>query len=230
MNIKTNVLCIALIILCGNVFSDTLAEWDIANAEFSAPVLNTASGLTATSISPIGIRPMAWPIRYPGAFAADGWSVGAYDVDKYYSFSVTADLETTVTLDGIALALTFGNYMGTGSSNWVLRTSADNFSSDLLNYTLTTFNDQVTFSDSFDTALTVADGDSLEFRLYGYYPGTSEDFSGLVNMVPGDYHGDVMTGTGSNVVLYGTIPEPMTLSLIGSAMVIGFFVRRRFTD
>jgi len=218
-----------LFLLCATrvAFSETLAEWDIEHAGNTAAVLNIADGLSALPITATGVDPLNSG-SYPGSFAASGWSTGDYDKEKYYSFTASATDGSTASISGIQLALTYGAYGGVGASNWVLKSSADEFLSELVAYELLTeVNEQHTFSNAFSAALTVHSGDSLEFRLYGYYPDTSTDYSGLVNMEPGTYGSDTITGTGSNVMLFGTIPEPMGMALIAAIAAVGWFLRRR---
>ncbi|MDF7826335.1 hypothetical protein P4B35_20065 [Pontiellaceae bacterium B12227] len=229
---------LALGLSMGAAHADVLAEWDIASvngpSDPDASAINIAQGLSAVPLSATGVTPIStenWNNgAYPGSFAAKGWDTGSYNTDKYYSFSVTADAGTNVSISGISMSLTHGNFGGTGASNWVLRTSQDGFVSDVATYSTASAanNEQVFFDTTFASALEVLGGNDIEFRLYGYYPGSSSDYSGLANMVNGDYNGDIITGTGSNLMLYGTIPEPMTLSLIGSVAVAIVFVRRFF--
>ncbi|VGO21605.1 hypothetical protein [Pontiella sulfatireligans] len=215
--------------------ADVLAEWDIASVngpnDSEVTAVGIAQGLSATPLTATGVTPISAILGgYPGSFAASMWSTGNYDANKYYSFSVSADAGATASISGISLSLTHGNYLGIGASNWVLRTSQDGFASDLVTYSTAEYaiNEQAYFDSAFDSSLILSGSESVEFRLYGYYPGLSSDFSGLVNMVNGDYSGDVMSGTGSNVILHGVIPEPKALGLIGFAAAASLFVRRIF--
>lgn len=208
--------------------ADTLVEWDIANAGSEAEVIHFVEGSDATAITAHGIFPLNYK-DYPGSFAAKDWDAGDFNSAKYYTFAVTAE-EDDISLSGISLSLVRGDYGGgTGAENWKLCSSKDSYVNALTEFDLagSDYNEQVAFSDDLD--LIIAAGTSVEFRLYGYYESAaSTDYSGLVNMTPGNYGIDVISGTGSNVKLYGTIPEPATLTLVALVGGACMGIRRIF--
>lgn len=200
-------------------------------AGVSASTLTATSGLNLIS---------AWGNTYPGAFTAENWPTSIFDFSSetglYYSFTVTNNTEDALTLTGLTLALLRGDYGGSpGAESWALRTSQDNFESNVMTYNIadSDYNEQITFDgtssgEEFASAIFLDSGDSVEFRLAGYYPtaGTT-DYSGLANMTPGTYDHDVISGTGSNVILYGnlsSVPEPATLALLS---IGGLLLKRR---
>ena len=113
-----------------------------------------------------------------------------------------------------------------GAELWDLRASTDGFaSSDLF---LSTFDisasgvdEQIPFLGVDISALGTQAG-SVTFRLYGYDYTSPADFSGL-----GNDSGWVISGTGSNVIIEGTVvPEAPTGSLLGGGLAL-LAVRRR---
>lgn len=235
---------IFLAALCGMtaaVSADLLAEWDVASAgqgDTTLQAINVADGLTASELSTEGVYPLSQYAggTYGGSFCATGWSIGDFSDSDYYSFSVTAGLDG-MTLEGITLALCRGYYGGQGAENWELQVSTDGFatSSGLLTYDISASgtNEQVTFTDEFASAVELDSGETAEFRLYGYYEDSSSDYSGLANMEPGEYGSDTVSGTGSNVLLYGAvgasvIPEPMAVTFICGTGLGFLFIRRIF--
>ncbi|MCF7847629.1 MAG: fibronectin type III domain-containing protein [Kiritimatiellales bacterium] len=212
---KTKVgICIAAILLLATIGADAtvLVEWDIENVSgVSADTISLADGMSASSIDTVGVVPLSrdYANSYPGSFAATEWSLASNkDYGKYYTFTVTPDAGNTLSVTGIGLALTRGNYQGLGAEEWELRSSLDGFASNLLTFDLsnTEINEQKLFEETFGSALTTTG--SIEFRLSGAYPGASSDYSGLANMLPDNYDGDIMIGIGSNVRLIGNISEP----------------------
>jgi hypothetical protein len=216
-------------------------EWDIASATNLAPVKSyEAEILTASNISANGVTPLNLPATYPGSFCATDWSsyASAPDTAKYYGFSVTANQGKNFSLTGITMALEFSDYGGgIGAQHWELYVDSapsGEYSGTLVaSYDLSSYdlNHQVFIDGSGDevddsglisaidgafvTPMTIVGGETYAFRLVGYYTSSnSSDYSGLSNMQAGTYGGDTITGTGSNVILYGTIPEPSSYVLI----------------
>ena len=210
-----------------------IVEWDLASIDqdgiSDVSVLSEATDVSASSITATsGFSLISeWGADYPGGFAASGWPSPDFDfttgTGKYYIFTVTNDTAETLELTGLTLGLLRGDYGGKpGAESWALRSSQDSFVSDIMTYDIssTDFNEQITFdgtasSGKFASALSVNSGEGIEFRLAGYYSSSdAEDYSGLMNTIPGTYGGDDISGDGSNVILHGIVPEPTTMALL----------------
>lgn len=226
--------------------ASVIIEYDLGGIDQNdideASVLFAAENVSATPLTATpGLDLLSdWGEVYPGAFTAQGWPSDfdfTTDTGQYYTFSVTNNTNDVLELTGLTLALLRGNFGGSsGAENWALRSSQDNFASNIITYDIadSNYDEQITFDGTasggrFASALNLNSGASIEFRLGGYYPsGESRDYSGLANMTPGTYDGDVISGAGSNVILYGTtsnpVPEPMTVTLLALG---GLLIRRK---
>ena len=169
-----------------------------------------------------------------GNFRASGWALdgatvgaltGQIDASKYITFTISANAGFTIDMSTITFGL---GRSSTGPRQWQWRSSVDNFSAALSNYTslnagLTNTNGVLQNPDSNSSwtgnTLTVSGSGfsgltSIEFRLYGY---NSEVVGGT-----GGLQGP-LSFTGSITA----VPAPGALALLGAAGLVGGSRRRR---
>ncbi|MCR5886966.1 T9SS type A sorting domain-containing protein [Hymenobacter sp. J193] len=120
---------------------------------------------TNATFSPISRGAGVTPSGAGGTFSALGWTLGATpDAADYFSFSVTPAADHKLDLTSITLD---ERRSGTGIGEWVLRSSLDNFTADLVKVTVpdenTIRNKKIDLPAAF-MGLTSA----VEFRFYGY--------------------------------------------------------------
>ncbi|SHM18479.1 T9SS type A sorting domain-containing protein [Hymenobacter psychrotolerans] len=180
------------------------------NASFS--VMSRGAGVT--------------PSAGGGAFAATGWSEGALDATDYFSFSVQPATGFQLRLDSLLLD---ERRSGTGIRDWAVRSSLDNFASNIITVNvpddaLTRTNKKVALPAGFNNLTT-----PVEFRIYGY---TAEAAAGswridnvrtygLVTPVGGTTVPVASFSTGAVTVAEnaGTIQIPVRLSTISAQPV-----------
>ncbi len=98
---------------------------DAARDETSfSPDSQTANGLAGNMTRGSGLI----ATKAGGTFSAKGWSTEGIDLNNYYSFSFGASSGFQAALSSLELS---GRRSGTGIRNWSVRSSLDNFSSDL---------------------------------------------------------------------------------------------------
>ncbi|QIX62564.1 T9SS type A sorting domain-containing protein [Hymenobacter lutimineralis] len=142
------------------------------------------------TFSPISRGSGVTPSLGGGAFASTGWTTAATpDVNDYYTFSVTPASGATLNLTSVTLD---ERRSGTGITEWVMRSSLDNFASDLVKVTVPDDSDtrvgkKIDLPAAF-TGLTSA----VEFRFYGY-KAEAEGGSWRLDNIKVD--GSVTTGT-----------------------------------
>lgn len=216
---------IALLLLAAGAHAAIITEWNVAAATGqNVNVLTSAANTSASIISSATV--VQWASTAENGFAAArDWAPGlTRDPSRYYQFSVTADAGYTITYETISLALFRGLQSGNhGAQRWDLYASPDLFASELL---LASFDisssggdQQVQFLNTNISALGLRAG-TITFRLFGFDYTSTADYSGL-----GNDSGWLISGTGSNVLVQGTVspalpaPEPGTaaLALVGIA-------------
>lgn len=210
-----------------------IVVWDVASATGqTVSVSMSAADTSASIIDSVGVS--QWTSTAENGFvAASNWAPGlSRDPGKYYQFSLTADPGFQITYQTLDLAL-FRGIQGAnhGAQRWDLYASTNAFaSSEML---ITSF-DISGSSGDFQTQFLATDisvigtvQNTVTFRLFGYDYTSPADFSGL-----GNDSGWLIGGTGSNVVLDGTLsavvptPEPATALLALTGLFVLAFVGR----
>lgn len=194
-----------------------ITTWNVAGSNGqTAAVLASEPLTTATDLVAVNVTP--WPGGYCCFTAAAGWSL-AFDASRYFEFSVTADPGHSIAYDSITLSLFRGISGAThGAESWQLRSSVDAFGSTLAGFSLagSAGDEQVLFAGVDISALGTQSG-TVTFRLYGYDYTAPGDYSGL-GAQPGT---TPLTGTGSNLILDGTVvPEPSTAVLVTLGLIV----------
>lgn len=146
-----------------------------AQAQLATYSFNNAAGDEATlpadaqpinaSFSPMSRGAGVTPSAGAGSISATGWSLAALDATDYFAFTVQPASGFQVRLDSLVLD---ERRSGTGIRDWSVRSSVDNFATDLITVnvpddTNTRVNKKVTLPASF-----AARTGAVEFRIYGY--------------------------------------------------------------
>ena len=149
-----------------------------------------------------------------GTFSASAWTTGAsLDLSDYYSFSITPNHSSLMSLSTLTLD---ERRSSTGIRDWVVRSSLDNFGSDLSHFAVpddsnTRTGQTTTFGGIFANLF-----DGVEFRIYGY---NAESGAGTWRI--------------DNVQLQGSfsfsaVPEPQEYALVvGTRLLLFALVRRK---
>jgi hypothetical protein len=160
---KTNSILLSLIatLALGHASAQTAANWN-----FNGTLNGTAgTNITATTAS--------LPSTTVGSFNSGseyygegGWPAGAVDPSVYLEFTLNAGTSYYLSLNSVTLAIrrsTTGT--GSGPQQWSLRSSVDNYTTDIQTGTLST--SYVTTVVNLSTAYQSIPS-SVSFRLYGY--------------------------------------------------------------
>ena len=219
-----------LVLAAAPALGATIAAWDVASATGqTVAVLSSAADTSVSIIDSMGVS--QWASTAENGFAAaSNWAPGlSRDPGKYYQFSVAADPGFEITYQTLDLAL-FRGIQGAnhGAQRWDLYASTNGFaSSELWLATFDLSGASADFQTQFlntDISAVGTQTGTLTFRLFGYDYTSAADYSGL-----GNDSGWLIYGTGSNVVLGGSvgalspIPEPAT-ALLAMAGLIGLAV------
>ncbi len=121
----------------------------------------TANGITAPVMSRSGVAPSA----AAGAFSANGWSQSStLDTGDFFSFTITPNTGGTTSLTRFAFD---EKRSSSGPLQWVLRSSLDNFTSNLASAILP--DDDLLRSQSFALpAAFLGVSTQIEFRIFGF--------------------------------------------------------------
>ncbi len=159
----------------GDGCSATCTIEALVTFSFTGSLGNEAS-LNADGTKPPGLLALPAMSRGPGVspvtaantINSNGWtttSPGVIDLTDYYTFTVSPAANTTMSLTALELDETRS---GTGITGWSVRSSVDNFATDLATFvvpdvtTLRT-NQRTTLGAAFSNVTT-----AVEFRIYGY--------------------------------------------------------------
>ena len=104
------------------------------------------------------------PITSSDNFGASAWNVPSIDVNKYFTFTITANTGFVLNLTSFELDEIRS---GTGPTQWVLRSSLDGFTTDLGTFTNTTTTLQTNRTIPLDESFYNVSG-SIEFRIYAF--------------------------------------------------------------
>jgi MYXO-CTERM domain-containing protein len=197
-----------------------------------APFAYNGTPIQDVTVGAMAISPSVTSTGSNGNFRASGWALdgatvgsltGQIDLSKYITFTITANAGFTIDMSTITFGL---GRSATGVRQWQWRSSVDNFSAALSNYTslnvgLTNTNGVLQNPDSNSNwtgnTLTVSGSafsglTSIEFRLYGYNSEGTAGTGGLQG--PLSFTGSVTA-----------VPAPGAMALLGVAGLLG--ARRR---
>lgn len=205
-------LTVALVLYVQLVFSQNLVVWELSGATGSQ-TSNTPSTLTTGINSGLLNRGAGiTAVGFSGSINANGWFnssspttlTEAITNNDYYQFSLTIADGYKAKLTGIGLVLRASN---TGPNKVTLRSSADNFSTDLGSAIVTT--DPVWETITFANALTQVTG-TITFRLYGYgsaaNAGSNPGLTGTLRIGAGAIAAD------NDLVMVGTVAPTVNLA------------------
>lgn len=160
---KVIFLAVTAIFVSGHAYSQTAANWNFNN---------TLNGTEGTNIT---ASPAALSATTVGSFNAGseyygegGWPAGAIDPTVYLQLSLSANTGNYLSLTSVTVTIrrsTTGTAAGSGPMAWSLRSSLDNYASDISTGSLTT--SYVTTVVPLPAAY-LSIPSSVSFRLYGY--------------------------------------------------------------
>ncbi|MBX0292031.1 T9SS type A sorting domain-containing protein [Hymenobacter sp. HSC-4F20] len=144
---------------------------------------------TNATFSPASRGTGVTPSAGSNAFVATDWSTGAVDAADYFSFSVTPSAGYTLRLDSLRFD---ERRSGTGIRDWAVRSSLDNFATDIVTVnvpddTNTRTNRKIVLPAAFASLAS-----AVEFRIYGY---NAEATAGSWRVDNVRLHGAAVPGT-----------------------------------
>ncbi len=157
--------CAAVSMISAAEAQSASATWGFNNASLAA---STTGHLTAGSASlgpSIVSNAFNCSTEYYGQ---DGWPTGSIDLNAYLQFTVTSNSAYYLVLNTVALTIrrsNTGNPDGAGPNTFSLRSSLDNYSTDI--YTSSMTDAYVTYTITLPVAFQAIPS-SVTFRLYGY--------------------------------------------------------------
>ncbi|MBC6697888.1 Calx-beta domain-containing protein [Hymenobacter puniceus] len=151
--------------LFGTTAQAQLATYSFTNATGDEATLPADAQPINASFSPMSRGAGVTPSAGAGSISATGWSLAALDATDYFAFTVQPATGFQVRLDSLVLD---ERRSGTGIRDWSVRSSVDNFATDLITVnvpddTNTRINKKVALPASF-----AARTGAVEFRIYGY--------------------------------------------------------------
>ena len=205
-------LTVALVFYVQFVFSQNLVVWELSGATGSQ-TSNTPSTLTTGINSGLLNRGAGiTAFGYSGSINANGWFsstatttlTDAITNNDYYQFSLTIADGYKAKLTGVGLVLRSSN---TGPNKVTLRSSIDNFATDLGSAIVTT--DPLWETITFANALTNVEG-TITFRLYGYgsaaNAGSNPGLTGTLRIGAGAIAAD------NDLIIVGTVAPTVSLA------------------
>jgi hypothetical protein len=187
--------------LLGNEVS---ASSNFVTTGLNASTLTRGSGLTATNNAQ--------------RFNAENWSTGTLDATKYFEFTISA--QTGYQFGVTSIDLTHQR-SGTGPVTFTLRSSTDNYTSNLGSVTI---GDVTTTQASSFSSITLTALSTVTFRVFG---SSAEGAGGSWGI------GDSSTASANDLVINGAVsavPEPSTYAaILGAITLVGtaFYRRKR---
>jgi hypothetical protein len=163
---KTNYLITLIFVslAAGHVSAQTAANWN-----FNGNSLNASTASNATSSAAALSATTAGSFNASSEYYGEGgWPAGTIDPTVYLQFTLSANTGYYLSLNGVTIVIrrsTTGTAAGSGPQQWSLRSSLDNYTTDITSGTLTT--SYVSTAVSLPTAFQSIPG-SVSFRLYGY--------------------------------------------------------------
>jgi hypothetical protein len=188
---------------------------------------NTTSPVTATTINPnlvqsVQISPVGPDLAlqsHANSFFANGWPTAASPVptQNYFTFSTTPNAGFMISLSSMSLNVSIDNQ---GPSQFVVRTSLDNFASNVATPFTPLVNNPSLYTFNFATYLQGIGQPGpftspIEFRMYGYAASNSNshlwlesttatpnaiDLTGSVTPVPEPTHGLGIVAAGAGLL------------------------------
>ncbi len=144
--------------------SQTAGNWSFTNSVAGAPG-------TSITVSNFTLGPSIVSGAYNGGteyFGEGGWPSGALDPNAYMQFSLTAATGHYLVLTTINLVQrhsSTGTAAGSGPNNWSIRSSMDNYATDITSGTMTPA--YVTYTVNLPAAFQAIPS-TVTFRVYGY--------------------------------------------------------------
>ncbi|MEW6156783.1 MAG: hypothetical protein AB1813_05085 [Verrucomicrobiota bacterium] len=178
------------------------------NESTFAPDAQPANGTVGNMSRGSGLTPSS----AAGTFSSTSFTTGTLDTTDFYSFTITPDAGFDLTLTSLQLD---ERRSSTGITSWSVRSSLDNFSSDLSLFnvpddTNTRLDQTTTLGAAFQNLTS-----TIEFRIYGF---ASESGAGTWRI-------DNVEAFGS----FSPVPEPEEYALAAALGLVGFaFWRRKF--
>ncbi len=164
---KTNyekiLLSVFISLACGHAWSQTAANWNFNNT------LNATSGTNITSASAALSSKTAGSFNSGSEYYGEGgWPAGSIDTSVYLQFQLNAATAYSLSLNSVTITLrrsTTGTAAGSGPMQWSLRSSLDNYATDITTGSLTTsyVATVVTLPAAFQSIPS-----TVNFHLYGY--------------------------------------------------------------
>ena len=144
-----------------------IAKWDFTGAAGNQASQSSSFAATGVTAGVVTRGAGVTASTAGNSISASGWTTSASpDITDYYEFSITADSSTTLDIDTISFA---ERRSSTGIRTWSVRSSLDNYATDIVNPT--TVPDD-TFSRDQTVTLTAAfnaiNNTTVTFRIYGY--------------------------------------------------------------
>ncbi|HMH21733.1 MAG TPA: hypothetical protein VK563_08150 [Puia sp.] len=164
-------------LVAGMTMAQNAANWNMNSS------LTASSTSTGVSVSPITLGNPSITGSFNGGseyYGEGGWPTGALDTHAYFQFSVNANSGYYLVFNSVTLVMrrsNTGTPAGSGPTQWSLRSSLDNYVSDISTGSMT--DAYATYAVSLPAAFHAIPS-AVIFRMYGYSttvsPGGSSRF------------------------------------------------------
>lgn len=210
---KLLVIAFASLALSGVARADLLVGWDfggisgITAGSVTSNVAHASGDMTDTSLMLISRGSGVTPSSNTGGYAANSWATTAFDTTDYFEFGAASDGGWQFDVTNVIFNIRRST---SGPTNFVVRSSVDNFASDLSTFVAVA-------NSTYSSAINLSGQTGVTIRLYGY--GATAG-TGSANL----------GGTGNDLVLEGTmavVPEPGTLAGLSLGLLALYGARRR---
>jgi hypothetical protein len=148
---------------CGPAWSQTAANWNFNNT-----LTGTAGTDLTASVASLSVKTTGSFNAGSEYYGEGGWPGGTIDTSVYLQFQTTASVGYSLSLNSVTITLrrsTTGTAAGSGPTQWSLRSSLDNYATDIFTGSLTT--SYVTTVVSLPAAFQAIPS-TVSFHLYGY--------------------------------------------------------------